>query len=232
MKRKPPKDDVRRFKHIQGNRPSTYVNKANRTVQCESFLEYKLVVTLDNDPSVKDFISQPEKFHFISKDGQKRSYVPDYLIWRADESIEIHEVTVQERRESKVSIAEREIAAENICGQRGWKYVVHTDKTLPSGSKWANLDNLVAFRPKAYNNIQISKLIASHLSSLDKIKIFDLIRLITEQYNYQRNQVCSTLLHMIWHGYVKTDMCILLFIDSSPNKQAKVWIIDEVKHDQ
>jgi hypothetical protein len=226
MKRRPPSGNVRRVRHINGNTPSTYVNKANRTVQCESFQEYKLAVWLDFDPSVEDFLSQPTTFEYRNSKGKKATYVPDYVVWRTDESVEIHEVTVEKRRQKKQSLQKREAAATQICKERGWKYIVHTDETLPSGSEWANLDNLVAYRPRAYANDAIEIAIIRYLTTNGKTKLARIIADIAVRFNAAKGRICSTLLHLIWHHKVQASMDVLLYIESSPNDAATVWIGD------
>jgi hypothetical protein len=40
-------------------------NKTGRTVQYESFNEFKVTLMLERDPTVLDYISQPETFEFF-----------------------------------------------------------------------------------------------------------------------------------------------------------------------
>lgn len=48
-------------KNIRG----VITNKTGRTVQYESFNEFKLTLILEKDPTVLDYISQPETFEFF-----------------------------------------------------------------------------------------------------------------------------------------------------------------------
>lgn len=223
MKRRPPKGNVRRVQYISGNIRTTYVNKAGRTHQCESFQEYKLAVMLDRDPTVKDSESQPLNLTFRNSKGQLKSYTPDFMVWRIDGSVEIHEVTVEERRQSKPALQEREENARQICVERGWKYVIHTDETLPTGTEWANLDMLIAYRPEVYADDEIIKEVYDQLQSQGEMGMADLIESVAEKLSINKPQVCSTLLHLLWHNKVQTNLQVLLFIEASPNKQARIW---------
>lgn len=152
LKRKPPPDNVRRVISLGGNFRGVTTNKRGRLVQFESELERKLVLLLERDPTVADFVSQPETLHFQDASGRQRTYTPDFKVWRTNNQVELHEVTIEARRQDRASLQEREAAARTICQQRDWRYLVHTDQTLPSGYEYANLDFLAAFRAYIYTN--------------------------------------------------------------------------------
>ncbi len=99
LKRKPPDGNVRRVAPIGTNSRSTIRNKNWRTIQCESFSgERKLTMRFDRDSTVKDYKSQPERIPYVDSEGKKHTYVPDFMVWKVDGSIEIYEVTRSERR--------------------------------------------------------------------------------------------------------------------------------------
>ncbi len=99
LKRKPPDKNVRCVASIGSNSRSTIYNKNGRTIQCESFSgERKLTLGFDRDPTIRDYQSQPIRIPYDDSDGKKHTYVPDFMVWRVDGSIEIHEVTRSERR--------------------------------------------------------------------------------------------------------------------------------------
>src|SRR5437016_4963278 len=127
LKRKPPPGNVRRIASIGGNLRYAIANKANETIQCESFQERKLTLLFDRDPTVQAYRSQAERFTFIDVSGKSRTYVPDFMVWRTNGEVEIHEVTLRSRQE-RLGIQEREKAADAICRQRGWRYIVHTEQ--------------------------------------------------------------------------------------------------------
>ena len=54
----------------------------------------------------------------------------DKKVWRTDGRIELHEVSVETRRQQHAALREREAAATAICQDRGWSYSVHTDRSL------------------------------------------------------------------------------------------------------
>src|SRR5947209_17236474 len=139
LKRKPPEGNVRRVAAIGNNSRSTIHNKNGRTIQCESFGgERKLTMGFDRDPTVRDYQSQPLRIPYNDSEGKKHSYVPDFMVWRVDGSIEIHEVTRSERRHLP-NAQRREEAAQEYCAEKGWSYVVHTEDSLPDDNETANL---------------------------------------------------------------------------------------------
>jgi hypothetical protein len=118
FKRKPPPGNVRRVISLGRNVRGVTTNKRGGLVQFESELERKLILLLERDPTVHDYRSQPETFHFEDEAGRQRRYTPDFQVWRTDGSIEWHEVTVAARRAGRVSLQEREAAARVVCAQR------------------------------------------------------------------------------------------------------------------
>src|SRR6266699_1265655 len=135
LKRKPPAGNVRRVAPIDNNLRYAITSKADETVQ-----EYR---------------SQPERFTWTSSQGTSHTYVPDFIVWKTTGEIEIHEVTLTERQD-RFGIQEREKAAHEICRQRGWRYVVHTEATLPQATEEANLLALYRYRPSIYANAAVT----------------------------------------------------------------------------
>jgi hypothetical protein len=119
VKRKPPGKDVRRVVCTGTNIRGVITNKVGRSVQFESWQERCLLLRFERDREIADYASQPEQFEFIDEEGRLRTYVPDFIVWRWNETIEIHEVTV-ERRRRRTGIRRREKAAEAL-GQLGDK---------------------------------------------------------------------------------------------------------------
>src|SRR6516225_5782215 len=107
LKRKPPTGNIRRVAPIGNNLRYTITSKADATVQCESFQERKLTLLFDRDESIQEYSSQPERFAFTDSEGNSRTYVPDFMVWRKTGEVEIHEVTLTSRRE-RFGIQERE----------------------------------------------------------------------------------------------------------------------------
>jgi TnsA endonuclease-like protein len=138
LKRKPPAGNIRRIAPIGNNLRYTMRSKADETVQCESFQERKLTLLFERDDSVLEYRSQPERFAFTDSCGKSHTYVPDFMVWRTTGEIEIHEFPLTERQ-NRFSIQECEKAACSICQQRGWRYIVHTEATLPQATEEANL---------------------------------------------------------------------------------------------
>src|SRR6266480_4989752 len=174
LKRKPPAGNIRRVAPIGNNLRYAIASKADKTVQCESFQERKLTLLFDRDSTVQDYRSQPERFAFTDSFGNSRTYVPDFMVWKTTGEIEIHEVTLTERLE-RVSIQEREQAARKICQQRGWRYIVHTEATLPQATEEANLLALYRYRPSIYANAAVTAAIRQRLNGDERKSVHTLI---------------------------------------------------------
>ena len=72
MKRKPPTGNVRRVISLGNNFRGVATNKQGHLVQFESEQERKLILLLERDPQVVDYVSQPETLIFSDKQGRQR----------------------------------------------------------------------------------------------------------------------------------------------------------------
>src|SRR5258708_8183410 len=179
LKRKPPDKNVRCVAPIGSNSRSTVRNKNGRTIQCESFSgERKITLGFDRDPTVRDYQSQPIRIPYDDSDGKKHTYVPDFMVWKVDGSIEIHEVTRSERR-LLPNAQRREKAAREYCGGEGWRYVVHTEDSLPDDTETANLIELYMFRPTVYSRPDVAAALCEKLSEAKRLSLTRLIHEIS-----------------------------------------------------
>src|SRR5260221_4447090 len=138
LRRKPPKGNVRRVTSIDRSLRGVFTNNIGQTVQFESFEERILSLQFQRDRSIKDFRSQPFTFTFTDENKNERKYTPDFIVWRTDNSIEIHEVTVTDRLE-RFQSRESEKAAQKICQEKRGKDILHKKHTLPPEKEEANL---------------------------------------------------------------------------------------------
>ncbi len=215
LKRKPPSGNVRRVAPIGTNLRYTITSKANETVQCESFQERKLTLLFERDPTILEYRSQPERFAFTDDQGASHTYVPDFMVWRKTGEIEVHEVTLTERRD-RFSQASREKAARAICQQRGWRYVVHTEKTLPQATEEANLLALYRYRPTIYHHPAVTAAVGERLGSGEPKELHLLITEIAQHLSLPRPTVVSAVCHLLWHQVIAVDLQLtLLFVDAA-----------------
>lgn len=222
VKRKPPAQNVRRVRAINGNSRYTIVNKCQRSIQCESFQEYKLVLLLERNPLVLDYVSQPETLSFYTDEGREMTYTPDFKVWMNGGEIILHEVTLNKRRSRKTQ-QQREAAANRICTARNWQYIVHTETTLPTGAELANLQLLFRFRANGFANPDIVQLMSQLLPAGKPIFLCDLINRISTVTCLDRTQFLPAILHQLWHGQLQIDWQKLLFHEADPNPTATIW---------
>lgn len=203
MKRKPPAENVRRVAAISNNLRGVITSKTGRIVQFESFAERSLLLRLDRDPLVEDYLSQPETF-VVQRAGQAvQHYTPDFMVWRTPDLVEIHEVTLTTRRERQ---QRREQLAHDICATRGWRYLVHTEQTLPHGCELVNLLFLLRYRPFAYRHAIAWEYLCAYQSLTPSLSLVDLAQDVITKTTLAASEVHSVLYHALWHGLLDTDL--------------------------
>ena len=230
LKRKPPTGNIRRVASIGNNLRYTITSKADETVQCESFQERKLTLLFDRDESIQEYKSQPERFAFTDSAGKSRTYVPDFMVWRKTGEIEIHEVTLTERRE-RFGIQEREKAARAICETRGWRYVVHTEATLPQATEETNLLALYRYRPSIYANAAVTAALHQRLKGgNERQAVHFLIPELAHALSLPEPTVISALCHLLWHRVIETDLTSgLLFVNAALTSSVQIRLNEKEK---
>lgn len=215
LKRKPPSGNVRRVAPIDNNLRYAVTSKADETVQCESFQERKLTLLFDRDLTIREYRSQPEQVAFTDSQGKPHTYTPDFILWKTTGEVEIHEVTLTSRQD-RFSIQEREKAARAICQQRGWRYIVHTEQTLPQATEEANLLALYRYRPTIYHNPAVTAAVRARLGSGEQKGLRLLIADIAHTLSLPQPMVISAMCHLLWHQVIETDLQhSLLFVNAA-----------------
>ena len=222
FKRKPPPDNVRRVIGLGKNCRGVTTNKCGHLVQFESEQERKLVLLLERDATVRDYRSQPETFAFTTPDGRHSRYTPDFQVWRTDGRVELHEVTIEARRQAAGGVPAREVAAQDLCCQRGWQYLVHTDQTLPTGYAYTNLDCLSAFRVASYADPLLARWWRDQLAGQGAIPPTVLLARVESAADL--GWLASTLYHLLWHDQVQMDWQRPLLWRGDFHPAARIWL--------
>jgi hypothetical protein len=226
-RRNPPKGNVRRVAAIDRNLRGTFTNKTDHIVQFESFEERILTLQFERDPNVKDYRSQPLTFNFTDQSKKERKYTPDFIVWRRDNTIEIHEVTISERRK-RLSSREREEAAQKICTLKGWKYLVHTEQTLPQETETANLLALFPYRLKRYAQQDVVHALLEHLSRVSNAPLAGCSNSISHLLSLPESTVFGVLCHLLWHEKISADLrSSLLIIDCEFNPAVEISLSEK-----
>ncbi len=223
LKRKPPDGNVRRVAAIDNNSRYAITNKNGETVQCESYTERKLALRIDRDPRVKNYRSQPLRISYDDSEGNRHTYVPDFQVWRWDGLVEIHEVTLSERR-LLPNAQGREKAAWEYCDKEGWRYVVHTEDSLPNDTEGANLLALYAYRPSIYERADVTHAAIGGFGIGQHILLRQLINALSQDLDQPSAAVSTAIYHLMWHGKIATDLRSLIFVDSAPTSNTYVWL--------
>jgi hypothetical protein len=213
FKRKPPPGNVRRVVSNGQSIRGAVTNKAGRIVQFESWAERALLLRLDRDPDATDYGSQPEQFRYVDPQGHPHTYTPDFIVWRGDGRVEIHEVTVSDRRAQPVG-RQREAAGDEI-----W------------GSELANLLALLHFRPAAYADRNVAEAAFERLMHGEAVHLRALIGQIARDLEVPEPSVAAALAHMLWHGQIAADLSQLIFVDGAVSPAARVRLAAPHKED-
>lgn len=230
LKRKPPTGNIRRVAPIGNNLRYAITSKADETVQCESFQERKLTLLFDRDPTIQEYRSQPLQFTFTDTQKKTHTYVPDFMVWKTTGEIEIHEVTLTSRQE-KISIQAREKAAREICQMEGWRYVVHTEATLPQATEEANLLALYRYRPTIYAHSAVTAAVRAYLGTGESRGICLLVAEITQALSLPQPTVISALCHLLWHRMIDTDLTSrLLFVNAALAPYVQVRLVEKERN--
>jgi len=144
-------------------------------------------------------------------------------VWRRNGQIEIHEVTLTKRR-VRPDLRRREQAAREICQERGWPYLVHTEQTLPQGSELANLLALAGYRPTIYANQAVAETAFKQLAANGPVMFEVLVKQLEQALNAAEGQITAALCHLLWHGVLGTDLNRLLFDQGAIVPGVCIWL--------
>lgn len=222
MKRKPPAGNVRRVVSLGNNFRGVTTNKRGHLIQFESEQEHKLILLLERDSTVTDYVSQPETLLFCDDAGRQRTYTPDFKVWRVDGQIELHEVTVEARRAERESVQRRETAAYAICRERGWRYIVHTDLTLPSGYEYTNLEFLAPFRADTYADAESTAWWTGQLTGGEPVHPRSILSQAGAE--WAAALLLNALYHLLWHGMVQMDWRQPFITNGDFHPTARIWL--------
>jgi hypothetical protein len=123
--------------------------KNRRMIYWESLLELDYIKTLEFDPEVTSYKSQPIEIEYWFQ-GKKRRYFPDFLVTKRTEEIFLVEV----KPEDKVEDEENKIKAqvgEMYCKEQDWSYIVVTEKDIRQGYFLENFDFLENYKEEWTN---------------------------------------------------------------------------------
>src|SRR5438105_10127298 len=131
-------------------------------------------------------------------------------------------------RQDRLSIQERERAAHAICEQRGWRYVVHTEQTLPQATEEANLLALYRYQPTIYHHPAVTAAVRERLGPGEPQEVRLLITEIAQALSLPRPTVVSAICHLLWHQVIDADLeHTLLFVNAAPAAHIQVYLRKE-----
>ncbi|MBA1147837.1 TnsA endonuclease N-terminal domain-containing protein [Ectothiorhodospiraceae bacterium WFHF3C12] len=102
--------------------------KMQRSMACESSLEFDHLFYLERDKTVAQYQVQPVTVSYLHR-GRMRSYTPDVLIVREDGSLLLREVKPHKKLEN-CELKEKLLAVRAACLDRGVGFEVVTDEHI------------------------------------------------------------------------------------------------------
>lgn len=196
-----PSRDIRHPGHrgLRGFYPS---RKAGRTVAFESRLERDHLFLLDADPDVVSFEEQPVTIHF---QGQKhpRRYTPDCRVEYRSRPTELVEVKYAADLDAmpadvRAAHAEAHVAATTWCAERGWRFVLRTDRDIlgPALDRAHALHAFARLQPDA---LVTPAVVEAYVASYPGVTVVELARTFAERGPIARR----VALHLVWRGRLR-----------------------------
>jgi hypothetical protein len=114
--------------------------KCKRLIKFRSGLELQFIVQLEQDPTVVAFDYECFIVPYKRRPQNSRlsKYIPDFVVWREDGTIEVVEIKPSRQVTNKV-VATKAMFATQWCESRGYKYLFETEKTIKVGRSQAIL---------------------------------------------------------------------------------------------
>ncbi len=188
-----------------------YSHQSHRSVQYESSLERDLLIRLDGDHRVKSYEEQPVEIPFTDRRGKKHHYTPDLLIVfhpefeKPPELCEVKYVEDFFKLWKEKDLKYRLKAGRKYAKEKGWKFRIHTEKTIrvrsdgsipPPGEPFHYLDNLFLLNEYRENRFEPEKTnqVLDALSQLSRTSVDKLM----SHFSSDNEEKAYWLLH-IWH---------------------------------
>jgi hypothetical protein len=183
----------------------------NRTVQCESILEYEVALLLDVLPRVTSFAEQPARVKYVLE-GISRSHIPDFAVVAGKRRTFLE---IKFEKDVDSDVVERTKFMEHALKQLDWSYLLLTERHIRRG---AAIENAISILRRARHSTCEILL----LSVLEKLRRTP--NSILGEHGWATNgdlRACA-IAHLITKGQAEVDM-------SKPLAEASaVWASDNV----
>ena len=185
--------------------------KANRVIAFESTLEKECMLLLDFDDDVDHYEEQPVR---VPVPGVPQGYVVDILVHFRDPGrpCELTEIKTEEDLERKRDdYAPKFAAADAFCKQRGWMFVIKTDKDI----RTSRLENLKFLR--RYRNFspapEQSALVLERLESMGGESTSEMLLDALASTPEERGGLLPVLWNLLLTGQLRTELDVEMPVD-------------------
>jgi hypothetical protein len=83
---------------------------------------------------------------------------------------------------------------------------------------------LFGYRPQGYAQPEIAQAVQQLLIPNQRCRLPDLIDHLMHHLDLPNHGIVPTLLHLLWHDQLRTNMNTLLCMAAVPNRAAQVWL--------
>jgi TnsA endonuclease N terminal len=175
----------------------------------ESPLERDYLITLEADPAVVAYETQPIRLQYRDATGRVRPYTPDVLVDRRGGVRELCEVKyVADIRKLRAEHRERWLAAYRHSQEQGWRFLLITEQHART-ARTRNWMFLSGFRVMSFPVGVLDNLVAV-LADGGPMSVADWIK----QSMHPRAEVLPAVWHLLCTGRVAVDMNQLLSLNS------------------
>jgi len=175
----------------------------------ESALERDFLITLEADPNVEAYETQPLTLHYLDSLGHKRKYTPDVLVFRAWGVTELCEVKyLSDIQALRLQHKERWVSAFHHAKVEGWRFRLITEHHART-VRTRNWLFLSTYRVMDFSQLHLEHL-QSSLTVSGSVSIADWL----EQHPQPNAELLPAVWHLLCLGRVGVDLDQPLSLDS------------------
>ncbi|RXJ54563.1 TnsA endonuclease N-terminal domain-containing protein [Candidatus Marinarcus aquaticus] len=214
----------RKIGYTYGSTSGTYSFRSEKSIQFESLLEKKFLTTLEFNDIVLDVISQPLVIDYITANGNKSTYSPDFLVFFKDtnniQRPPIKPLLVEVKPsnkliENKDTLKLKFKAAIKFCNEVDYRFKIFNENRIES----TQLKNIVFLnRYKEFRaDLDYIELIKNHLLAVGHTTVE---HLLTHLYvtDLQKSIALSHIWFLLHTKVILTDLNVLL------NNNTVIWL--------
>jgi hypothetical protein len=190
--------------------------KSERMIQFESLLEKKFISILEFDSNVINYYDQPVKIYYTDHTGNRRSYIPDFLVEYKNRKSVYFEVKYESYLKANWQEVKPKFAAANLYAKACLSEFKVFKDTQINSTYQENVEFLLGYTSQPIE-IETKKRIVETLEKLGKSTPNDLIKFISSS-----SEDGSHLIRPLWILISNKIICCNLFQNLHMN--STIWL--------